>query len=51
MKKGDAAEHAEFWLKDTRWVPAWLKGPEPVAEADADHANSDTDTTDTAQAA
>lgn len=25
MKKGDAAEHAEFWLKDTRWVPAWLQ--------------------------
>ncbi|EEE2004256.1 ParB/RepB/Spo0J family partition protein [Salmonella enterica subsp. enterica serovar Kotte] len=29
MKKGDAAEFAEFRLRDTRWVPAWMKAPEP----------------------
>ncbi|EHL9265057.1 ParB/RepB/Spo0J family partition protein [Escherichia coli] len=23
MKKGDAAEHAEFHMKDNRWVPGW----------------------------
>ena len=51
MKKGDAAAHAEHFMQHTRWVPAWLKGPEPVAESGADDANSDTDTTDTAQAA
>lgn len=51
MKKGDAAAHAEHFMQHTRWVPAWLKGPEPAAEADADDANSDTDTTDTVQAA
>ncbi len=45
MKKGDAAGHAEHFMQHNRWVPAWLKGPEPVAEAD------DNDTTDTAQAA
>jgi len=44
MKKGDAAAHAEHFMQHTRWVPAWLKGPEPVAESEAD------DTTDTAQA-
>ncbi|MCE6966839.1 ParB/RepB/Spo0J family partition protein [Enterobacter sp. MW07] len=31
MKKGDAAEHAEFWMKNNRWVPAWLQGPQPEA--------------------
>ena len=56
MKKGDAAAHAEHFMQHNRWVPAWLKGPEPVAEADADDGDSDTDTTDngttdTAQAA
>lgn len=51
MKKSDAATLAEDFISDTRWVPAWLKGPEPVAEADADDANSDTDTTDMAPAA
>ncbi|HGA5404085.1 TPA: ParB/RepB/Spo0J family partition protein, partial [Salmonella enterica subsp. enterica serovar Chailey] len=24
MKKGDAAEHAEFHMKDNRWVPGWM---------------------------
>jgi len=33
MKKGDAAAHAEHFMQHTRWVPAWLKGPE--AESDA----------------
>jgi len=42
MKKGDAAEHAEFWMKNNRWVPAWLQGPKPEAETDTD---TDTDTT------
>lgn len=28
MKKGDAAAHAEHFMQHTRWVPAWLKGPE-----------------------
>lgn len=51
MKKGDAAAHAEHFMQHTRWVPVWLKGPEPVAESGADDANSDNDTTDTAHAA
>lgn len=51
MKKADAAGHAEHFMQHNRWVPAWLKGPEPVAESGADDAISDTDTTDTAQAA
>lgn len=55
MKKGDAAGHAEHFMQHNRWVPAWLKGPEPVAESEADDASetdsTDNDTTDTAQAA
>lgn len=55
MKKGDAAAHAEHFMQHTRWVPAWLKGPEPVAESGADDASetdsTDNNTTDTAQAA
>ncbi|CAK9887165.1 MAG: Chromosome-partitioning protein Spo0J (plasmid) [Candidatus Erwinia impunctatus] len=47
MKKGDAAEHAENFIQRTRWVPAWLKGPEPAAEVSADITVSDTHTTDT----
>lgn len=46
MKKGDAAAHAEHFMQHTRWVPAWLKGPEPAAESGADDAVSDTDSTD-----
>jgi len=46
MKKGDAAAHAEHFMQHTRWVPAWLKGPEPAPESGADDAVSDTDTTD-----
>ncbi|MCS5452381.1 ParB/RepB/Spo0J family partition protein [Enterobacter huaxiensis] len=55
MKKADAAGHAEHFMQHNRWVPAWLKGPEPVAESEADDASetdsTDNDTTDTAQAA
>lgn len=55
MKKGDAAAHAEHFMQHTRWVPAWLKGPEPVAESEADDASetdsTENNTTDTAQAA
>ncbi|EKS7429352.1 ParB/RepB/Spo0J family partition protein [Enterobacter cloacae complex sp. I2] len=55
MKKGDAAGYAEHFMQHNRWVPAWLKGPEPVAESEADDASeadsTDNDTTDTAQAA
>lgn len=32
MKKGDAAEHAEFHMKDNRWVPGWTCTPHPQAE-------------------
>lgn len=44
MKKGDAAEHAEFWMKDNRWVPAWLQGPQPesVKETASDDADNTT---------
>ncbi|EJK1259020.1 ParB/RepB/Spo0J family partition protein [Salmonella enterica] len=45
MKKGDAAGHAEHFMAQTRWVPAWLKGPEPVAVAAPDDAALDSDTT------
>ncbi|EOU4020335.1 ParB/RepB/Spo0J family partition protein [Salmonella enterica] len=33
MKKADAAGHAEHFMQHTRWVPAWLKGPEPAGDA------------------
>lgn len=35
MKKGAAAEHAQFHMNNTRWVPAWLKAPEPEARSEA----------------
>ncbi|EMA2734257.1 TPA: ParB/RepB/Spo0J family partition protein [Escherichia coli] len=35
MKKGDAAEHAEFHMKDNRWVPGWMCTPRPQAETEA----------------
>ncbi|EPZ8357831.1 ParB/RepB/Spo0J family partition protein [Enterobacter hormaechei] len=44
MKKGDAAGHAEHFMKENRWVPAWLKGPAPVADAPADECTTDTET-------
>jgi ParB family chromosome partitioning protein len=31
-------------MKDNRWVPAWLKGPAPVADAPADECTNDTQT-------
>ncbi|HFI3436752.1 TPA: ParB/RepB/Spo0J family partition protein [Escherichia coli] len=33
MKKGDAAEHAEFHMKDNRWVPGWMSAPRPQMDA------------------
>ena len=33
-------------MQHTRWVPAWLKGPEPAAESTADESVSATDNTD-----
>ncbi|EFA7860044.1 phosphopantetheine--protein transferase, partial [Escherichia coli] len=33
MKKGDAAEHAEFYMKDNRWVPGWMCSPRPQTDA------------------
>ncbi|PQK95141.1 hypothetical protein CG435_21915 [Pantoea ananatis] len=54
MKKGDAAELAENRMRDTRWVPAWMKGPEPEKATDdaaVSEADSDTDNNDPAQAA
>ncbi|HAY0613207.1 TPA: ParB/RepB/Spo0J family partition protein [Escherichia coli] len=34
MKKGDAAEHADFHMKDNRWVPGWMCAPRPQAETE-----------------
>ncbi|EPJ2327420.1 ParB/RepB/Spo0J family partition protein [Escherichia coli] len=33
MKEGDAAEHAEFHMKDNRWVPGWMCAPHPQTDA------------------
>ncbi|MFW7208655.1 ParB/RepB/Spo0J family partition protein [Enterobacter sp. BNK-13] len=44
MKKGEAAEHAAFFMKENRWVPAWLKGPASVADAPVDESTTETDT-------
>ncbi|EPU1848091.1 ParB/RepB/Spo0J family partition protein [Escherichia coli] len=33
MKKGDAAEHAEFHMKDNHWVPGWMCSPRPQTDA------------------
>ena len=51
MKKGDAAEHAEFWLKDTRWVPAWLQGPQSDAVKETASVDTETDADNTTLAA
>ncbi|EAX1818076.1 ParB/RepB/Spo0J family partition protein [Salmonella enterica] len=41
MKKGDAAEHAEHHMKDTRWVPVWMCAPQPQAEPESpEHPNN-----------
>ncbi|EFF9567412.1 TPA: ParB/RepB/Spo0J family partition protein [Escherichia coli] len=39
MKKGDAAEHAEFYMKDNRWVPGWMCPPRPQIDATEHTAN------------
>lgn len=39
MKKGDAAGHAEFFMKDNRWVPAWLQAPQHDATESIDTDN------------
>ncbi|EHB7762077.1 ParB/RepB/Spo0J family partition protein [Escherichia coli] len=39
MKKGDAAEHAEFHMKDNRWVPGWMCAPRPQTDATERTAN------------
>ncbi|WP_367144195.1 ParB/RepB/Spo0J family partition protein [Pantoea stewartii] len=54
MKKGDAAELAENRMRDTRWVPAWMKGPGPEKATDdaaASEADSDSDNSGSAHAA
>ncbi len=33
MKKGDAAEHAEFHMKDNQWVPGWMCAARPQTDA------------------
>lgn len=41
MKKGDAAEHAEHHMKETRWVPVWMCAPQPQAEPESpEHSNN-----------
>ncbi len=39
MKKGDAAEHAEFHMKDNRWVPGWMCAPRPQTDTTERTAN------------
>ncbi|HCN3551529.1 TPA: chromosome partitioning protein ParB [Escherichia coli] len=39
MKKGDAAEHAEFHMKDNRWVPGWMCAPRPQTDVTEHAAN------------
>ncbi|WP_367144401.1 ParB/RepB/Spo0J family partition protein [Pantoea stewartii] len=52
MKKGDAAELAENKMRNTRWVPGWMKGPEPEKATDDTASQSDSDNhTDSAHAA
>lgn len=58
MKRGDAAEHAESWMKQDRWVPAWMTasvkpGSETVVtpEPDAKVTETPAETQTPAQAA
>lgn len=55
MKKGDAADLAEDIMRDTRWVPAWMMGPDAEKNTDqtvASETDSDSDNNnDSAQAA
>ncbi|QMV54158.1 ParB/RepB/Spo0J family partition protein [Ewingella americana] len=53
MKKGDAAERAEDIMAGNRWVPVWLQGPKPKAEAETTETDAaqDADTPNTVNAA
>ncbi|WP_058914376.1 ParB/RepB/Spo0J family partition protein [Entomohabitans teleogrylli] len=44
MKKGEAAEHAESVMAHGRWIPAWMKAPEPDSAAPESKSDIDTDT-------
>ncbi|ECL5067817.1 ParB/RepB/Spo0J family partition protein [Salmonella enterica] len=46
MKKGDAAELAEDKMRDTRWVPVWMRAP----DAQTDGSDVQTDGSDTPDA-
>lgn len=42
MKKGDAAELAEDKMRDTRWVPVWMRAPDAEkAPSDAENGRAD----------
>ncbi|EBI5032296.1 ParB/RepB/Spo0J family partition protein [Salmonella enterica] len=44
MTKGDAAELAEDKMRDTRWVPVWMRAPDAQTDgSDAPDTGSDTD--------
>ncbi|HIB1519381.1 TPA: ParB/RepB/Spo0J family partition protein [Salmonella enterica subsp. enterica serovar Muenchen] len=44
MKKGDAAELAEDKMRDTRWVPVWMRAPDAEkSPSDAENDVSDTE--------
>lgn len=45
MKKGDAAELAEDKMRDTRWVPVWMRAPD-AEEAPSDAGNNASDAPD-----
>lgn len=47
MKKGDAAELAEDKMRDTRWVPVWMRAPD-AEKSPSDTENSSADATDAA---
>ncbi|HBT4779461.1 TPA: hypothetical protein MB320_005331, partial [Klebsiella pneumoniae] len=42
MKKGDAAELAEDKMRDTRWVPVWMRAPDAEkSPSDAENGSAD----------
>lgn len=44
MKKGDAAELAEDKMRDTRWIPVWMRAPDAEkSPSDAENDVSDTE--------
>ncbi|EJF0241832.1 ParB/RepB/Spo0J family partition protein [Salmonella enterica subsp. enterica serovar Liverpool] len=45
MKKGDAAELAEDKMRDTRWVPVWMRAPD-AEKAPSDAGNNASDAPD-----